>query len=476
MRKITVLAALAMLLALAVPAMAESPVTFNGYLRVYHADLVNFTRADNGDAQDSDNFFANKFQLTVDIKPTEDVSVRWVMRTVYPARWGEYGAGVGGGTTATGVYTRSLHAMVRQPWGTLYIGRIADNLPSNVGGLYSLGYRRAWGEFAYTSNIFDLSAPVDAVAYDKTFDNGFGFAAYYAKDAIGSPIPLNAATQKKDEDKDEFGVEPRYKWDTGGVALGIAYVRDMRGANVDKDYAIFINPAFTQAWGPFSLSFEGKIGWGKRSFDTPAAPDAKTAGLGLFLDANYDYGSGDVSLVAFYADGTSVDDNKTHNLVDLGDFSPFLVAMGVKKGLGLGTWGGSGNNGSFGMIGYQRGAPGPLVGNPNYVGSINPGGNRTPDAPLVNLWGIGLLGHQSITDGIRLNYGVGTFRMVNAFQGQSKNLGFEVDLGATFNLIDNLSFDSQFGYLWNGDAYKVGLDIDDPKGTYAWINTLIVTF
>jgi hypothetical protein len=467
MRKITVLAALAMLLALAVPAMAESPVTFNGYLRVFHANQNNFTRATTSDSKDSESFFANKFQLTVDIKPTDDVSIRWVMRTVWGGtnRWGTFQAGVGGSPTNTGVYTRSLHAMVRQPWGTLYIGRIADNLPSNVGGLYSLGYRRAWGEFAYTSNIFDLSAPVDAVAYDKTFDNGFGFAAYYAKDAV-DPL-MNAvppSPPRKDQDKDEFGIEPRYKWDTGGVALGIAYVRDMTGPFTEKDYALFINPAFTQAWGPFSLSFEGKIGWGKRSYVTVGRDDDKTAGLGLFLDANYNYGSGDISFVAFYADGTSVDDdNKTHDLVDFGDFAPFLIGMGARKGFGNGTWANASDSA--------------LVGGPP---RINPSGTNS----FSNLWGLGLLGHQAITDAIRLNYGIATYRMVNAYPNESKNLGFEIDLGATFSLIDNLSFDSQFGYMWNGDAYKAnynnaGIDLgrlDDPKDTFAWINTLIVTF
>ena len=72
---------------------------------------------------------------------------------------------------------------------------------------------------------------------------------------------------------------------------------------------------------------------------------------------------------------------------------------------------------------------------------------------------------------------------------QDKDLGFEVDLSLSFQLLDNLQFISSFGYMFNGDAYKslrgyqfndVTGDIravwDDPDDSYVWYNTITFSF
>ncbi|MDR1111485.1 MAG: hypothetical protein LBP92_12550 [Deltaproteobacteria bacterium] len=471
MKKYTILGVLVALLALSAPSLAATAIDFSGYLKVFHANHDNYLRSADSAGRDSESYFINKFQLNVDIMPTDDISIHWVMRSIWPERWGRFAAGNGGGP-GTSLYTRSLHARIAQPWGTVYIGRVADNLPGNVGGLYNLGYRRTWGsEFLYGSNVFDLSAPVDSVAYDKDFDNGFGLIVFYSKDAIdprtGSSV---APMQRRDHAKDHFGVEPRYQWDGGGVALGIEYVRDMtrtakagallaNDATADSDYAVFVNPAVTHAWGPFSLSFEGKVGFGRTSFrddlDPSRSARVRRKGLGLYLDANYDYGAGDVSLLGFYADGTGRNDKSSHGLVGLGDFSPFLVAFN-RQGFGNGTWANS-NNG--------------------WIGSSVPNAGDRGNDEINNIWGAGLLGNHSLNDAIRLNYGIGAFRLVNqTYANQSKNLGLELDAGATFQIIDNLSFETQFGYLFNGDAYKVPASSKDPKNTFSWMNVMAITF
>jgi hypothetical protein len=479
MKKIAFLVILVLFVAWSIPSLAASAIDFSGYLKVFHANHDNYTRSATSAGRDSESYFINKFQLNVDIRPTDDISIRWVMRTIWSQRWGAFAAGAGGGPATTSLYTRSLHARISQPWGTVYIGRVADNLPGNVGGLYNLGYRRTWGsEFLYGSNVFDLSAPVDSVAYDKTFDNGFGFIVFYSKDAI-DPNTGNAASsvappvtrQRKDQDTDHFGIEPRYSWDGGGVALGLEYVRNMNrtiaanfftgvgAGTANSDYAFFINPAVTQDWGPFSLSFEGKIGFGRTSYRGDVDPTQtgriNRKGLGLYLDANYNYGAGNISLLGFYADGTDINDRSSHSLVSLGDFSPFLVAFN-RQGFGNGTWS-SGVNG--------------------WIGSSVAGSGARENNNLNNIWGVGLLGNHAINDDIRLNYGIGTFRLVSeTYTNQSKNLGFEIDLGAVFQVIDNLSFETQFGYAFNGDAYKIAVDALKPKDTFSWLNVLAITF
>jgi hypothetical protein len=104
---------------------------------------------------------------------------------------------------------------------------------------------------------------------------------------------------------------------------------------------------------------------------------------------------------------------------------------------------------------------------------------------MGNHWGIGLLGNHAINDDIKLNYGIGYFRLVESWHNningfrQSKDLGFEIDLGATFQILDNLSFETQFGYMFNGSAYD-GWNNNgvwsNAKDTFAWANVLAVTF
>jgi hypothetical protein len=527
MRKLALFCLALALAAASVPAMAASKIDFSGFLNVYHENLYNFNRSANNQNKDNDSFFENRLQLSLEIQPNDDISVFWTMRSVHFARWGQFAAGAAGAPGATGLYTQFLYAEVRQPWGTVQIGRLADGLGSNAGGLASLGYTPTWGSGAFNYVMpFDIDGPTDSVVYSYDFGNGFTLAAFYAKDNIdryfgnSQPIPPIGAplnipyqdAQRKDADRDRFGIEPRYQWDTGGVSLGVVYIRDMSfdttpawvgapfnayNALSTKDaYEIQINPAFVQNWGPFSVHFEGVVGFGKYTLqewlplglnNTYRQFEYRSNGLGLYLDASYNYGAGDITLMSWYVDGTSYDDiydangnlkinGKHHSSIGLGDFAPFLVAYnGIS--LGNGTW----SNSVADSFGDPLGI----------------------DAGNTNHWGIGLLGNHAINDDIRLNYGLGYFRLVSlpytndwlragigpngATPNTSKSLGFEIDFGATFQILDNLSFESQFGYMFNGNAYKqsqyrvingniTAVYAPKPKNTFAWANVLSVTF
>jgi hypothetical protein len=57
MKKFFALALGLFLAASAVPALANSPVEFSGYVKVFHESLSNFQRNYDGDDLDRDNFF-----------------------------------------------------------------------------------------------------------------------------------------------------------------------------------------------------------------------------------------------------------------------------------------------------------------------------------------------------------------------------------------------------------------------------------
>jgi hypothetical protein len=249
---------------------------------------------------------------------------------------------------------------------------------------------------------------------------------------------------------------------------------------VSNNYAIFLNPALVQSWDAFSVHFEGMIGFGRTTYadicvsknlcnNVNPGRDYSTVelGLGLYLDVNYNYGAGDVTLMAWYAQGTSWRDLEkervSRNLVQMGDFAPFLVAFnGVS--LAHGRYSNS-------MTGWS------------YTDADM---DITPfQGDGANQFGIGLLGNHAITDDIKLNWGLGYFRLVEAYRYQGeddklhtsgKYLGFEADLGLSFQILENLTFETQFGYMWNGDAYKWINGNRRPEGTFAWANFLSVSF
>ena len=151
--------------------------------------------------------------------------------------------------------------------------------------------------------------------------------------------------------------------------------------------------------------------------------------------------------------------------------------------------------------------------------------NNDTDA---NHWAIALTGNHAFTDDISMHYGLAylglnkpNYRVaksatylanvpsgiyddtwaVTGYTSQAQDLGFEVDLGFSFQLLDNLSFTTAFGYMFNGDAYKslkgytvvnrnptsaadaTVQDGDrikavwaDPDDSYVWFNSLTFAF
>ncbi len=138
----------------------------------------------------------------------------------------------------------------------------------------------------------------------------------------------------------------------------------------------------------------------------------------------------------------------------------------------------------------------------------------------ANNWGITLIGKHSFTPEITMNYAVGylalnnpNYRVVDrahwnsldttantrgtitsvGYTEQSKDLGWEADLGVTIQLLDNLKFTSMFGYMFNGDAYKslkgfryteavpstsgnIKAVWEDADDSYTWYNVLQMDF
>ncbi|MDR1871205.1 MAG: hypothetical protein LBS60_04635 [Deltaproteobacteria bacterium] len=503
MKKLLTLALGAMLaLGLSMPAQAASKIDVSGWYRILHHNLVNFNRAAESDYVQSDSFFEHRLNVNVDFRPSDDVLIHWTLRAPNAVRWGASSGSnnfTQGSSNAGVVYTRAIYATITQDWGQLSIGRLEETFPTVMNGLKTLGY--TYGTTYIYANPFDYKDVVDGISYTYNMDNGFGVNVYYAKSITQDTAP-DYNYRDKDVDYDRFGVEPFFKWDGGGATLNIEYRRNMTDLNraapiagnnppttqVDrnltrKDYAFFLNPAVMQSWGDFTIRFEGKIGWGEHETyivdynNNITRRKEDTEGLGLYLQATYNYGSGDVNLMGWFVDGSSLEESKwdknghrkTHDLVDMGDFAPFLVAY-YEQTLGSRVSRLGDDTDRYGQSRYGNGG--------SRRGALGTRGSKSGS----NHWGLGLLGNHNFTDKIRFNWGIGYFRLVEEeYIGQNKDLGVEVDLGLRVQLLQGVTYETQFGYMFNGDAWRNGrgttaIPYKDAKDTYAWLNALQFSF
>ncbi|MDR2353844.1 MAG: hypothetical protein LBF22_11970 [Deltaproteobacteria bacterium] len=501
MRKIIALVLGTLLITISIPSMASSPIEFEGYVKVYHETLSNFSRGpQHGGINldgfiDRDNFFENKLQITVTFRPQDNVAIVWQFRGPNYQRWGVTGAATPRGLSdrdVVNLYTRAVYGEVTFPWGTIRGGRILEGAPGMNAGLATLGYSPTWGsEFLYL-NPFDISDPMDALLYTNSWDNGFYLGLYYSKYVSYWGMETSNYSHNnsrfshggyKDNDMDAFGIEASYSWENGGVGLAVDYTRDMSDPRAEKANYIQINPSAIQAWGPFAIHFEAVLGWGKRTLNRyfsgildDQSNEFYAGGFGFYLDGVYTYDSGDLTLAGWYTSGTELErtsngnyvvSRRDHILALLGDFAPFLVAYnGVTLGNGYAS-------NSFDWFGYDQ--ENPVANPPSY---------------LTNHWALAFLGNHEITPEIKLNYGIGYFRLVNPnyavlknngqFTLQSKDLGWELDIGATFQILDSVSFETQFGYFFNGSAFDYyDRDYDiwrSARDTFAWANVLTFNF
>lgn len=576
----------------AAPASAAAHIDFSGYYRVMYMSETNTSHARES-ASFTDSYFQDRLNLDLTFSPTDEISVYWRLRGPGSyQRWGR------GSKDDKSLYTHFIYGEIKQDWGTVLVGRISDDL--DVYGLASLGYQPATVDIFTNTGPFDRADVLDGIRYSYAWDNGFGIMAQYGKLANngqqGGNIYLDEANDKSDQDYDRYQLEATYSWDGGGAALGVFYDRDATGngeywrnsrkptggkygpwtdfGSRNKVESWGVNPAIMHSWGDFSIHFEGMAQWGKdyylyQKVDAANVPlgrkgeYSRTAtGYGAYLDLDYNYGPGNVTLAGWWVSGSDLNDSKNKSIANIlgGNFYPLLVAYnGDNLNPGDNRYYDANGKTNMSAIGFANNA---YV---NYVetghlglysarnifttgeyvalnsdADLNVGGifldgvlaqngniNRTRTASFnentdANHWAIALTGNHAFTDDISMHYGLAYLALnkpnyriakgasysnagtgswaTNGYSTQDKDLGFEIDLGFTFQLLDNLKFTSAFGYMFNGDAYKQfkgydlvktsgGSDINvlqngdsvrgrwtDADDSYVWFNSLTFAF
>ncbi|MDR1921035.1 MAG: hypothetical protein LBS31_04735 [Candidatus Adiutrix sp.] len=536
----------------AAPATAASMVDFSGYYRAYFLNDTNLGKRGDNDSRTpsfTDSYFGHRLHLDVTFSPTDELSVYWRLRGPNFQRWGD--------SSSMTAETYHVYGQIKQDWGTVLVGRLDEDL--DVYGLATLGWAPETNPIFTTVGPFEEASVQDGIRYSREWDNGFSLMAQYAKVSNND----NAAIWASDQDYDRFQAEGAYQWDGGGVSLNLIYDRDATLYSspedpeepvIDKGNYFYVNPAFGQSWGDFGIHFEGLAGWGKEKYNVGGQPDVDLSGYGFYLDADYNYGPGNVNLAGWWVSGSDFDATESKSLVNMGgNFFPLIVAYnenangnGRYSAVDAEVLGYSANAVSFANNAYVNYIHVAYQHTPNYLNTDNSIGGLTSRARGVNSlpftqdlqriegnfgefnleteanhWALAVSGNHALTDEISLHYAVAYLALVNpnyriadswtglrnadgtlipdgrvTFIEQDKDLGWEIDLGFSFQLLDNLEFTTAFGYMFNGDAFKTlkgfnetgsggtGADAytngqavwEDPEDSYAWYNTLTFSF
>ena len=487
------------------PASAGSHVDFFGVYSVLGASEGNIGNAPK-DKSFTDNYMAHWYDLFVTFQPTDEISIHWRVHLLNDVD--RFGSSQGG----LQHFSKHLYATVKQEWGTVAVGRL-DSMANNY-GLANLGYfpqSKDWG--LESVGPFDDLGNIEGIEYRRDWDSGLGLLAQFAR---WPNYGYSRLSRSSDYDHDIYTIEPSYKWENGGAALGLIYERNAGGDGnaqgvkthnaVDKKEAWYLNPSFMHSFGALSLHAEAKAGWGTIDYyhATGAANAQKqtdTSGYGAYLDLTYNYDKGDLILAGWWLAGTSLEESakpngKSKSLVGIGsEFYPLIIAYNynawgynrlASQGVDVNAAGLansaftnyvnhnrgtllSGGDPALLIPGVSNGASGPTwqaIGRERWS-SFNNGTD-------ANHWGLKLSGHYALTEDIDIR-AVGAYLSLNhanykvlnkysisnggdfsglGYREQSKDLGYEIDVAVAIKLLDNLDFTSTFGYMFTGDAYK----------------------
>jgi hypothetical protein len=460
--------------AFSAPVMGETKVEFKGSYRVRYYYIQNITLAPESDQERQSNYFDQRFRIEPKFIVSDELSLTMRINGLNGSRWGDangvYGPQAtyeyGGGNSDSSFDIERVYMTIKTDFGAFLVGRMSGG----AAGLMPLGY--VGGRFAVAtgfneSDPFDSEGPTHRIVYQLPVGN-FQITALYEKIVEqdwrnqGNQPALPGATQTGwDDDSDAFALVPQYKWASGVANMTLYYARN-HSNNEPNALALgtppmdinlyFVDAAVIQAFGPFSLHFEGQYRWGTMDWDrwlvpnSNLFPDMDFQGWGVYLDGIYDFGPGEVGLLFMYTQGAdpyaTASDVQSGQLASGADHVPFLVA-------------------------YDRGV------NSAYVG----GGFATQGvANAANHWNLGLWCDYDITESMMLHAALGYFQINETPNGWGDHFGWELDLGFTWQLMDGLRYTTMAGYFFPGDYNEAGNTNNEYGSAWAWKNQLQLSF
>lgn len=236
-----------------------------------------------------------------------------------------------------------------------------------------------------------------------------------------------------DADQDLYEASAWYKTKDLVAALGYDFY-DMNQAATSDYTRHRIKGYYNQNMGNIYAEMEFSYDWGTMDWDAIGVDDTDISTLALMADVGMKMDKLDVGMMFIYASGdddTSDNDNEsamTHVYGGLGEqFQPYTVLTGRHTGM--------------------------LSQDFNGVNA---------DMAFHGIMSLGVHADFAVTDKLSLNtaiaYAMADTDEVTVAPGVTFEIddeyGWEIDLGASYKLMDNLTYSVNFGYLMTGDFFE----------------------
>ena len=270
---------------------------------------------------------------------------------------------------------------------------------------------------------------------DDEHANRLMYYPNFLGDDFGGYIYLQKTTEndgynsKVDADSDVYGTSAWYKHKDMIVAVGYDYFRDATTAGqVETIHRIkgYYNQDFANVYA--EVEFQYELG----DIDIDAAADEDIESLGLMTDVGMNMDKLDVGMMFIYGSGDDHPTDTNHDdLGQLGEqFQPYNILTGANTGM---------------MV----------------TDSVDAMDAMTT-AGIISL---GVHADFAVSDQLSVNSAL-VYAMAESEQsGWDDEYGWEIDLGMSYELMDNLTYQVDFGYLVTGDFFEgaagSGLDAED---------------
>ncbi|MDY6904471.1 MAG: hypothetical protein SWH61_07270 [Thermodesulfobacteriota bacterium] len=437
MKKFTVLAMAACLaFALAVPAMAVD-VDFSGYYRVRGFYNSNITL--NDQTPESEAYYDNRFRLQTVFKATDTLSV----------------------TTRFDVFDDDNFGAQQEgniDWDRVYMTALTDV------GMFIIGHQQAgvWG-----LDVFDDDYNDDRIKYvGKSGPVTFG--AIIQKTQEQDSTTAFTADGEADADTDVYYAFGIFKQDNIEAGLLGAYAR-----NNDPSYTttvggiVYTLPGYTMtkqallpywklAFGP--IGFQGEIVWesGEYDWDSLVVQDTDISALSYNVE-----GSFDLDMAHLYLGWASVSGQEQAEVVKM------ISGQGGELTIGNASYGGLGDD--F---------------NPLALFTDDMGG-KILNSGVGQIRGVELLyagADVTVNDDLTVSGIIGQANADEAYTGDiDDDYGMEIDVSATYKIMDNLEYSCTLAYLMTGDllGYDLGAKtatVDNTDDNFGFMHQIKASF
>jgi hypothetical protein len=377
----------------------------------------------NDDTIGNDAFWRHEFRIKPTMKVNDKITVK---SSIYLANSGQNSAGsdgIWGGddlntTGSSNIDVQHIYMEYMSPVGKIRMGRTSAGLWQ---GDFLSNDQQA-NRLMYFPNMLPENVGACFFLQKKKENDG-------------------TADRGVDADQDVYEAAVWYK--TRGMIAALAYDY-MRSAASDVGLTTnnTIKGYYNQNFSNMYVESEFAYNTGEYDSDTAGA-DYDTSSLGFMADVGMNMAKLDVGMMFIYGSGD--DDGNTGDREYLGQlgeqFQPYNILTGAATGM---------------MITDYNAAD--------------------TDMAAAGIISLGVHANFAVSDVLSLNSALVYAKAESEKANYDDELGWEIDLGMSYALLDNLTYQMDFGYLMAGDFFERGVAGADADDVYTLTHRLTMEF